>query len=70
MLDRAFAPVGAFFDLLEKSGTAPWEHVAALSESARALEQATDLVRAQAELFEHAIHALREPTELAERVDQ
>ena len=37
----------------------------ALSESARALEQTAELMRIQAELYEHTIRTLRRPTELA-----
>ena len=37
----------------------------ALSESARALEQAAELMRAQAELYERTVRTVRAPAEVA-----
>jgi hypothetical protein len=68
MLERAFAPLDAVFDLLEQSGAALHRQAEALNESARALERAAAMMETQAELFEHTIHALRQPTTLAKSV--
>jgi methyl-accepting chemotaxis protein len=68
LVERAFAPVDAVFDLLEQSGAAMRRQAEALSESARALEQTADLMRAQAELFERTVQTVRQPAEMAKGV--
>jgi len=65
LLARTFAPFDAVFDLLEQSGAALRRQAEALQESARALEQAAAMMEVQADLFEHTIHTLREPAEIA-----
>jgi hypothetical protein len=65
MVERAFAPTDAVFDLLEQSGAAMQRQAEALSESARALEQAAEMIRVQAEVFERTVRAVRGPGEMA-----
>ena len=45
LVERSLAPFDAVFDLLEQSGAAMHRQADALSESARALEQAAELMR-------------------------
>ena len=61
MVERAFAPIDAFFDLFEQSGSEMHRQADALSESARALEPAADLIRVQAELFERTVRTVGSP---------
>jgi hypothetical protein len=68
LVDRAFGPFDAVFDVLEQSGAAMRQQAEALSESVRALEQAADLMRGQAELFERTVHTVRQPAEMAKGV--
>jgi hypothetical protein len=73
MVERAFGPFDAVFDLLEESAAAMRGQAEALGASARALEQAAELMRAQAELFERTVQTVREPAEIAKgiaRVDR
>jgi hypothetical protein len=65
VISRLLGPADAVFDLLEQSADALQQQAAALEEAGRALEQTAALMKAQAELFERTVHALREPTELA-----
>lgn len=65
LIGRAFEPFDAIFDLLEGSAAALAAQADALSSAARALEQAGDLVRTQAELSERTLRALRAPADLA-----
>jgi hypothetical protein len=65
---RAFAPLDAVFDLLEQSGTALRRQAEALKESARATEQAAAMIEVQADVFERALHVLRQPSKLAKSV--
>src|SRR3954453_9919899 len=67
LLDQAFAPLDAVFDLLEQTGAALHRQAKALKESARALEQAAAMTEAQAELFEQAMVVLRQPSEVVRR---
>jgi hypothetical protein len=65
LVSRLLGPADAVFDLLEQSAEALQQQAAALEEAGRALEQTAVLMKAQAEMFERTVHALREPTELA-----
>lgn len=62
LLLRVFEPVDAAFDLLEQSGSALREQAAAIEHAAKSLEKAAGLMKVQAELFEHTIRTLREPS--------
>jgi hypothetical protein len=62
---RILAPVDAIFDLVEESGAVLHRQAEALEAAGRALEDTARLVKTQAELFEHTLATLREPTELA-----
>jgi hypothetical protein len=64
LVQRAFAPLDAVFDLLEESGEAMRGQAEAVEHAAQALEQTAILMRTQAELFERTVHVLREPTRL------
>lgn len=68
LVERAFGPFDAVFDLLEESGAAMRRQAEALSESARALEQAAELMRVQAELFERTVRTVRQPAEMAKGI--
>lgn len=65
IVERAFGPFDAVFDLLEESGGAMRRQAEALSASAQALEQAAELMRVQAEMFERTVRTVRQPTERA-----
>ena len=65
LVSRLLGPADTVFDLLQQSAEALQQQAAALEEAGRALEQTATLMKAQAELFERTVHALREPTELA-----
>ena len=62
---RVFAPLDAIFDLLTESGKTMRSQAKALQSAGRAIEDTAELMVRQAELFEHAVQALRQPTELA-----
>jgi hypothetical protein len=68
MVERAFGPFDAVFDLLEESAAAMRGQAEALGASAHALEQAAELMRAQAELFERTVQTVREPAEIAKGI--
>ena len=73
MVERAFGPFDAVFDLLEESAATMRRQAEALSASAQALEQAAELMRVQAEMFERTVRTVREPAEIAKgiaRVDR
>ena len=65
VLERAFAPFDAVFDLLEQSAAALRKQSEAMNASARALEQASAMMAVQADLFERTIQTLRQPAEIA-----
>jgi hypothetical protein len=67
LLERAFAPYDAVFDLLGQSATALHRQAEALSESARAIEQAAAMMEVQAETFERMIAVMRQPGEIVKR---
>jgi hypothetical protein len=64
LVDRAFEPVDAIFDLLERSGAMMRAQAEALEQAAQAVEQAAGLMRTQAELFEAATKTARAPADL------
>jgi hypothetical protein len=61
LLDRAFEPYDAIFDLLEGSGAMMREQAEALEQAAAAVERAAGLMRRQAELFGTATRTARLP---------
>jgi methyl-accepting chemotaxis protein len=61
LVDRAFKPVDAMFDLLERSGSMMHEQAEALEQAAQAVERAAGLIRRQAELFETSTRTVRKP---------
>jgi methyl-accepting chemotaxis protein len=67
LVDRAFEPVDAIFDLLERSGAMMRAQAEALEQAAAAVEQAAGLMRTQAELFETATKTARAPADLVQR---
>ena len=64
LVDRAFEPVDAIFELLERSGGMMRAQAEALEQAAQAVEQAAALMRTQAELFEAATRTARAPADL------
>ena len=66
VLARAFAPLDAAFALLEQSGAAMHQEAEALEHAAKALEQAAIVMKAQADLYERTIRALRQPSRAVE----
>jgi hypothetical protein len=64
VVDRAFKPVDAMFDLLERSGSMMREQAEALEQAAQAVERAAGLIRLQAELFETATRTVRKPADV------
>ena len=64
VVDRAFKPVDAMFDLLERSGAMMREQADALEQAAQALERAAGLIRLQAELFETSTRTARKPADV------
>jgi hypothetical protein len=64
LVDRAFEPVDAIFDLLERSGAMMRAQAEALQQAAQAVDQAAGLMRTQAELFEAATKTARAPADL------
>ena len=64
MVARAFKPVDAMFDLLERSGSMMREQAEALEQAAQAVDRAAGLIRLQAELFETATRTARKPTDV------
>jgi hypothetical protein len=65
LVQRAFAPLDAVFDLLEESGSALEKQAEAVEEAARALERVARLMRAQAEMFSTTVRSLRAPSKAA-----
>jgi hypothetical protein len=63
VVNRAFGPFDAVFDLLEESGAATRSQAEAIEDAARALERVAGLMKVQAELFERTVRTLREPAE-------
>ena len=61
---RAFKPVDAVFDLLERSGSMMREQAEALEQAAQAVERAAGLMRLQAELFETSTRTVRKPADV------
>jgi hypothetical protein len=64
LVDRAFEPVDAIFDILERSGAMMRAQAEALEQAAQAVEQAAGLMRTQAELFEAATKTARAPADI------
>jgi hypothetical protein len=64
LVDRAFEPVDAIFDVLERSGAMMRAQAEALEQAAQAVEHAAGLMRTQAELFEAATKTARAPADL------
>jgi signal transduction histidine kinase len=62
---RVIEPVEAGFDLLEESAAALRHQAETLGSAARALQETSELMAQQAELFERTIHTLRQPLTLA-----
>ena len=65
MAGRVLAPFDAVFELLEQSGQMMRSQAEALQSAGKALEETARLAGIQADLFERALGAMREPTELA-----
>ena len=65
---RLLDPMDSILDLLEESGKTFRAQADALAEASAALEQTATLMQTQAEIYESAIRALREPADLARRV--
>lgn len=65
LASHVVAPLDAIFDLLAESGETLRRQAEALEAAGRGLEDAAGLMKSQAELFERAITALRQPAELA-----
>jgi hypothetical protein len=63
VVNRAFGPFDAVFDLLEQSSAATRSQAEAIEDAARALERVASLMKVQAELFERTVRTLREPAE-------
>ena len=61
-------PIDAVLHLLEESGKTFRAQADALAEASAALQQTATLMQTQAEIYENAIRALREPADLARRV--
>jgi hypothetical protein len=61
LLDRAFEPYDAVFDLLEGSSAVMREQAEAMEQAAAAVERAAALMRRQAELFATATRTARLP---------
>lgn len=73
MVEHAFGPFDAVFDLLEESAVTMRRQAEALSASAQALQHAAELMRFQAQTFERTVRTVREPAEIAKglaRVDR
>jgi hypothetical protein len=66
--NQLLAPIDAVFDLLETSGVTLRKQAEALESAGQALEETAHLVKTQAELFERAIGAVREPSDRARAV--
>jgi hypothetical protein len=65
LVQRAFAPLDAVFDLLEDSGSALEKQAEAVEDAARALDQVAGLMKVQAEMFGTTVRTLRGPTKAA-----
>jgi hypothetical protein len=68
LASELLAPVDAVFGLLEATGQTLRKQADALESAGRALEESASLVKAQAELFERTIGALRVPSDRAKAV--
>jgi hypothetical protein len=68
LVERAFAPVDAIFDLLENTGAMMREQAEALHQAAQGVERAAEVTRMQAELFEGATRAARLPSDAVRSV--
>ena len=64
LVQTAFAPFDAVFDLLQESGAAMRSQAEAVEEAARALERVAGLMKVQADLFERSVRTMREPAEV------
>jgi hypothetical protein len=64
LTDRMLAPVDAVFDVLGESAALLQQQAEALASAGRALEDAAQVMRHQAELFDQTVGALREPVKL------
>ena len=62
LVQGAFAPLDAIFDLLEESSSAMRSQAEAVEEAAGALERVAGLMKVQADLFEATVRAMREPS--------
>jgi methyl-accepting chemotaxis protein len=62
LVQRAFAPLDAIFDLLSGSASAMRSQAEAVEEAARSLERVAGLMKVQADLFEQTVRAMREPS--------
>ena len=65
---RLLEPMDSVLDLFEESGKTFRAQADALAEASAALQQTATLMQTQAEIYEKAIRALREPADLARRV--
>jgi len=65
LVGQLLAPIDAVFDLLAQSGTMLHRQAEALTAAGRALEDAAGIMRAQAQLIEKTVGAVRQPVELA-----
>jgi hypothetical protein len=65
LVQRAFAPLDAVFDLLQESGAAMRSQAEAVEDAAHSLERVAGLMKVQADLFERTVRTLREPAEVA-----
>jgi hypothetical protein len=63
VVNRAFGPFDAVFDLLEESSAASRSQAEAIEDAARALERVANLMKVQADLFERTVRTLRQPGE-------
>ena len=68
LFGRLLDPMDSVLDLLEESGKTFRAQADALAEASAALEQTATLMQTQAEIYDSAIKALREPADLARRV--
>jgi hypothetical protein len=68
VIGRLLEPMDTVLDLFEESGKTFRAQADALAEASAALQQTATLMQTQAEIYEKAIRALREPAHLARRV--
>jgi hypothetical protein len=62
--DRVLGPLDAAFDLFQQSSAMLARQAEALQSAGRAIETTAGLMRAQSELFEQTVRALREPVQI------